>query len=241
MYTPTAYCVHIRIHIYIYLCTLQKLQIMAHFVPKCIAYVYIFYVYIFYTCISIFMFISSRAHRTADNGTGWWRRMRCLIYVGYFLRKSPVIDGSFANRWLFCGKRPAIKGIVCIFAILYSFCPRIRQWMSYMQIWTRANLYPYISIRAHRTAVKGRFCAESFGCGSHTYIFLHAIPCATAYPYVPYICIRINIYMYIHIYMYIYTYIYMYIHIYICATAYPYVPSDALTGLQLIADVVPNR
>ena len=89
------------------------------------------------------------------------------------------------NWWLFCGKRPATKGILCIFATLYAFCPSIRQWMSYMQIWIRANLYPYISIRTRRTAVKGRFRAESFGCGSHTYIFSHANPCATPYPYVP--------------------------------------------------------
>jgi len=30
--------------------------------------------------------------------TGWWRRMQCLIFIGNFLEKSPLINGSFAER-----------------------------------------------------------------------------------------------------------------------------------------------
>jgi len=58
-----------------------------------------------YTCVC------KHTHIHRWECTGWWRCLGCLIFVGHFLQKSPVISGSFATRDL--------QGILCILATLY--------------------------------------------------------------------------------------------------------------------------
>ena len=37
-------------------------------------------------------------HKMRAGTKGWRRRIGCLIYIGLFLQKSPIIQSSFAKR-----------------------------------------------------------------------------------------------------------------------------------------------
>ena len=45
------------------------------------------------------------------------KRIGCLMFTGQFSTKEPY------DYWPFCEKRPAILGVLCIFATLYHLLP----------------------------------------------------------------------------------------------------------------------
>ena len=57
------------------------------------------YVYIYtHVCVFVFTWIYMPPH--VHDTTGWRRPIGCLILIGHFLQKSPIISGSFAkNRY----------------------------------------------------------------------------------------------------------------------------------------------
>jgi len=67
-------------------------------------------------CVAVCCSVRCSVLQCADTcigarGTGWQKRIRYLIYIGYFLQNSQIIIDSAAEREL--------KKIVCIFATLY--------------------------------------------------------------------------------------------------------------------------
>jgi len=46
----------------------------------------------------IFVILSTSSHGLRDEATGWRRPIGCLIIIGHFLQKSPIISGSFAEN-----------------------------------------------------------------------------------------------------------------------------------------------
>ena len=125
--------------------------------------------------------------------TGWRNPIECLIFIGHFLQKSPIIGGTFAANDLQL-QVSYVSAPSCTYNMIIELTNMYVGVCVYMCIcvYIRIRIYIYMCI----------------------YMCIHV--------YMVYICIRIYIYIYIY-YLYIYVYVYIYTYIYICICVYIYI------------------
>ena len=123
---------------------------------------------------------------------------RKLFLYGLFSAKENY------NYWLFCGKRPATYGILCIFATLY-------EWMHAISIF-----------------INDRYIIAIYMCWCTLRVYLHVYGCIL-YPHSymadiwqPYMCMHVFYILIFHIHTYIHICINTYIHTHNCCAGWTY-------------------
>jgi len=116
--------------------------------------------------------------------TGWRRFIGCLILIGHFLQKSPMISGSFAQ--ITCNLRHPVG--------LYDSQPT-----------SHANTHTCTHTHTHTCTytsafTAGTICSSSGIFFEYVYVHIHVYACLHTYA---------QIYVYMHRYIYMYIYIHV--------------------------------